>query len=206
MALHTVTNPIIQNALTLLRDRDSSLMQFRLACRQITPALILEASKCFTLKEIQIKTPMATCPGHEIEHPIVLIPILRAGLAMLDCAISLLPEAKLGYIGLERNRETARTSSYYENLPTIHGANVLILDPVIATGNSASYGLERVLEHTPKTISICCIIAATQGITHILDKFSQVNIYATAIDDGLNGDNHLVPGVGDFGDRFNSNI
>ncbi|MDR0351672.1 MAG: uracil phosphoribosyltransferase [Puniceicoccales bacterium] len=204
MALHIVTNPIIQNALTILRQENSPLLQFRQACHQITFGLILEASNRFSTKEINIKTPLAICQAQQIENPIAFIPILRAGLAMLNCAITLSPTAKIGYLGLQRNEKSGQISSYYENLPNINGTNVLILDPMVATGRSACKAMEIILQNSPKTISLCSIIVSQMGLKFISEKFDNVHIYSAAIDDNINAQKYIIPGLGDFGDRFNA--
>ncbi|MDR1457907.1 MAG: uracil phosphoribosyltransferase [Puniceicoccales bacterium] len=206
MALHIVSNPIIQNALATLRQETSPLIQFRQTCNQITFGLILEASNRFSTKEISIKTPLATCRAHSLENPVAFVPILRSGLAMLNCAINLVPDAKIGYLGLRRNEKNNQVSYYHESLPNINDTNVLILDPVLATGGSASRAIRRILQNNPKTLSLCCIIAASPGIKSILEKFDNIHIYSAAVDDNINPQKYITPGLGDFGDRFNATI
>jgi uracil phosphoribosyltransferase len=196
----------MQNALSLLRNVNSSLIQFRQACKQVTAGLVLDASNRFSTKDVIIKTPLATCKACRIENQVAFIPILRAGLAMLDCAIGLIPEAKIGYLGLQRDGKPTKTSPYYENLPSLDGANVMLLDPILATGNSAIQAIERILKKNPKTVTLCCIVVSSEGITHISEKFCDVHVYTVAIDDNINAKKYLVPGLGDFGDRFNATI
>jgi uracil phosphoribosyltransferase len=206
MSVTTVSNPIMEHALTTLRDENSSTQAFRVACKQVVPGLILEASKRFSTKIVSIETPVRKCQSKIIEDPIVVVPILRAGLAMLNDTVDLIPNVKIGYFGIQRNEATAEAQPYYQKLPNIKGANVIVVDPMLATGNTSVYTLKHILEYDPKTVTLVCIVSAPEGIKHVHSKFEKVDIVTAAIDECLNDKNYIVPGLGDYGDRFNGTV
>ena len=197
-----VEHPISKQALTILRDSESTINQFREACSQVVPVVLLEATKDIELKKKQIKTPLCETDGYTIKNDIVLIPILRAGISMLDSAIRFMPFAKVGYFGMQRDEKTAIASTYYQKLPNIKGADVILLDPMLATGGSAEYALSEISKLDPNSLSFCCIVSAPEGINRLAAKFPDVRIYTLAIDEKLDENAYIVPGLGDFGDRF----
>jgi uracil phosphoribosyltransferase len=203
MSVKVVKNPIIENALSVLRSKTSTPQEFRQAIKQIVPCLILKASKQFKTKEIEIATPLCKTKAKRIKNPIVFCPIHQSGLSMLNFALNFIPDSKVGYFGLQRNEITSEVSCYYEKLPNVQGANVIVLDPMLTTGITSSYAIERIKEHEASTICLVCIVASPEGIQHIKEEFENLSIITATIDSHLNEKKFIVPGLGDFGDRFN---
>ena len=197
-----VDHPIAKQSLTILRDETSTINQFREACQQAVPIVVLEATKNLPLKKTQIKTPLCETTGYAVQNDVVVIPILRAGISMLDPILKLMPFAKVGYFGMARDEETAIASTYYQKMPQIKGSDVILLDPMLATGGSAEYALQEIKKLEPRSLSFCCIVAAPEGLNRIAKDFPDVQIYTLAIDSHLNEHAYIVPGLGDFGDRF----
>lgn len=197
-----VEHPISQQALSVLRDSDSTMNQFREACAQVVPVVLLEATRDIELKKKQIKTPLCETEGYTIKNDLILVPILRAGISMLDPALKLMPFAKVGYFGMQRDEQTAIASTYYQKLPPVKGADVILLDPMLATGGSAEYALSEISKLGPRSLSFCCIVSAPEGLNRLSSKFPDVKIYTLAIDEKLDANAYIVPGLGDFGDRF----
>jgi uracil phosphoribosyltransferase len=164
--------------------------------------LFSEVFENLALKPMAIVTPLGNCEGKILANNVVLVPILRAGLALLTPALELLPEAAIGYFGLQRNGEKAAIECYYQKLPPTIGADVFILDPMLATGNSANFVIGALQKTQPKSINFVSIIAAPEGIRQLMDEFPAVNIFTVAMDKELDGKNFIVPGLGDFGNRF----
>jgi uracil phosphoribosyltransferase len=135
-------------------------------------------------------------------NEIVLIPILRAGISMVETALKFLPAARIGYIGMQRDEETAIASTYYKKLPQLDRAHVLLLDPMLATGGSADYAIQEIKKSNPKTLSFCCIVAALEGVARLNQKYPDLKIFCISLDERLNDKQYLVPGLGDFGDRY----
>jgi uracil phosphoribosyltransferase len=164
--------------------------------------VLYEVSKRFDTRPKTITTPIGEAVGSELARDIVIVPILRAGVAMVDTALRFLPFAKVGYFGLQRDEATALPSTYYQKLPPVKNAHVILLDPMLATGGSAQYALEEIHKLEPKTLSFCCIVAAPEGVGRLNEKYPQVDIYTIALDKQLNEQKYIVPGLGDFGDRY----
>jgi uracil phosphoribosyltransferase len=203
MSVKVVTNPIIEQALSVLRSKTSTPQKFRQAIKQVVPGLILEASKNFKTKEVEITTSLCETKTRTIENPIVFCPILPAGLSMLNCALDLIPDSKIGYFGLQQNEITGKISLYYEKLPDVKGANIIILDPIIATGETSSYAIERMKKYEVMTICLICIVASPEGIQHIKEKFGKLPIITAAIDSRLNKKKFNISGLSNFENRFN---
>jgi uracil phosphoribosyltransferase len=197
-----IDHPVANHALTILRDKTSTLAQFRSACQQVVPCVLYEVSKTFESKPKPIVTPICEMVGSELANDIIIVPILRAGVSMVDTSLSFLPFAKVGYFGLQRDEETAIPTTYYQKLPPVAGAHVILVDPMLATGGSAEYALDEISKLGPKTLSFCCIVAAPEGVIRLNDKYPQVDIYTIALDEKLNEKKYIVPGLGDFGDRY----
>jgi uracil phosphoribosyltransferase len=202
MSLKVVNHPVALHALTILRDKDSRLREFREACDQVVPVVLYAATKHFELRDKQIVTPICEMVGSEMANEVVLIPILRAGMAMVEPALKLLPFARVGYIGMQRDEKTAVASTYYKKLPSLTQAHVLLLDPMLATGGSADYAIQEIKKHNPKTLTFCCLVAAPEGIALLKEKYPDLKIFCTALDERLNDKKCIVPGLGDFGDRY----
>jgi uracil phosphoribosyltransferase len=200
--LHEIGHPVGLHALTILRDKTSTLQQFRDACAQVVPCVLFEATKSFELRPKQITTPLCAMSGFEMKNQVILVPVLRAGVSMVETALKFLPYARVGYFGLQRDERTAIASTYYQKLPPVAGGHVILLDPMLATGGSADYAIQEISKLKPKTISFCCIVAAPEGVRRLVAKYPRVHIYTIALDKELNEKKYIVPGLGDFGDRY----
>ena len=198
----TVTNPLVKRDLTILRDKYTEQEDFRRALKRLGCNLAIAISDKFELAEKDVLTPLEKTTGHEISKQITLIPILRAGLSMVDPFLDLIPEAKVGHIGLERNEETLQPASYYYKTPSdLDKGITIILDPMLATGGSASVAIDYIKDRGATNIIFACIVAAPRGVERINNYHPEVPIYATVLDRQLNDVGYIVPGLGDAGDR-----
>ena len=197
-------HPLIRHKLTHLRDKSTSSKEFRALVTEISALMCYEVTRDLPLEETEIETPVAAAKGSIIAgRGFALVPILRAGLGMLNGVLSIIPSAKTGLIGLQRSEETFEPESYYCKLPPdISERDILVLDPMLATGGSAVCAVETIKRHRPKIIKFICIIAAPEGIKCLSDAHGDVKIYCAALDDHLNGKGYIVPGLGDAGDRI----
>lgn len=197
-------NQIIQDGLGYLRNRKSDIKTFRYYAGRLIRILISESLNETDVEQYQVLTAFKKTAVKRIKSEFILLPILRAGIAMLESALELLPEAGVGFAGLVRDEKTALAREYYWKVPSIKGKTVLILDPMLATGGSILHVLKKLREinQTPKEIRIICVVAAPEGIEVIHKEFPEVRIYTASVDQGLNPKKFIVPGLGDFGDRF----
>jgi uracil phosphoribosyltransferase len=196
-------HPLIQHYLTILRDRSTPTAEFRRASSGITRVLMMEASKQLDLETLTVQTPLEATEGAEIALPVVLVPILRAGLGMLDVAMEIIPNSTVGYIGLERDESTAVASCYYSKVPDMNAAkHVFLLDPMLATGGSAAQSIERLKELGAQRITMVCIISAPEGVQVMETAYPDVDIITGVIDRELDENKYIRPGLGDFGDRL----
>ena len=206
MAVHLIDHPILQHQITLLRDKNTNMQQFRALVDNITLLLTFEITRDFELISKTVETPIQKTKGKILKkRSVVLVPILRAGLGMLYGALNLLPDASVAHIGLERDHETFKPRTYYHKLPpNLKSRYFIILDPMLATGGSMTRTLEFLVEHGADTskIKIMCLIAAPEGISTIEKKHPNIPIYVAAIDEKLNDKAYIVPGLGDAGDRL----
>ncbi|MFC1862547.1 uracil phosphoribosyltransferase [Thermodesulfobacteriota bacterium] len=201
--IHIIDHPILKHSLTILRDKNTQSGVFRRHTAIVSQIMIMEATKELPVDDVSIKTPLAPMQGYSIKKSIVFVPVLRAGLSMLTPAQDFLPWAPVGFIGLERDEETAVAREYYQKFPQgLKDKLVLVLDPMLATGGSLSDTISALEGKGAKTISAVCIVAAPEGIRHIQDKHPKVNIYVAAVDSHLNEKKFIYPGLGDFGDRY----
>jgi uracil phosphoribosyltransferase len=202
MQIEVVQHPLVKHILTRLRDASTEPAQFRALARQLTLLLAVEATRDLPVREHTVQTPLETTQGHSLAQPIVAVPILRAGLGMLEAITELFTEVRVGYIGLERDETTAVARAYYCKLPPIGASRVLLLDPMLATGGSAAQAIEVLLKAGAQDIVHICVVAAPEGVRLLNERFPQVRIVAASIDRGLNDRKFIVPGLGDFGDRL----
>jgi uracil phosphoribosyltransferase len=202
MQIEVVQHPLVKHILTRLRDASTEPAQFRALARQLTLLLAVEATRDLPVREHTVQTPLETTQGHSLAQPIVTVPILRAGLGMLEAITELFTEVRVGYIGLERDEATAIARAYYCKLPPIGASRVLLLDPMLATGGSAAQAIEVLLKAGAQDIVHVCVVAAPEGVRLLNERFPQVRIVAASIDRGLNDRKFIVPGLGDFGDRL----
>lgn len=200
--LTVVDHPLAQHLLTSLRDRDTPPAVFRALTRRLTLVLILEATRDLRVEPHALSTPLEETEGRRLSSDLVAIPILRAGLGMLEAVTDTFPGVSVGYIGLERDERTLQPSSYYEKLPPLDGQQVLLLDPMLATGGSAVRASASILSREPASLRMVCVVAAPEGIRAMEEAHPQVPIYAAALDRELNDRGYILPGLGDFGDRL----
>jgi uracil phosphoribosyltransferase len=202
MQIEVVHHPLVKHILTRLRDATTEPAQFRALARQLTLLLAVEATRDLPLREQPVQTPLEPTQGHSLAQPIVAVPILRAGLGMLEAITELFTEVRVGYIGLERDEATAIARAYYCKLPPIGASRVLLLDPMLATGGSAAQAVEVLLKAGAQDIVHICVVAAPEGMRLLNERFPKVRIVAASIDRGLNDRKFILPGLGDFGDRL----
>lgn len=201
--VHVMNHPLIAHKITMLRDETTCVKDFRALINEITLLEGYEATKDLILTDCTVKTPICEAPGHLIDKQVAIVPILRAGLGMVDALVDLIPAAKVGHIGLYRDHETAEPVEYYCKLPSdIHDRQVLVLDPMLATGGSSAAAIDFIKQHGAVKIKLMCIIGAPEGIEYIRKKHPDVDIYLAALDERLNEHKYIVPGLGDAGDRL----
>ena len=197
-----VDHPLAQHLLAELRAVETEPERFRHLSRRLGTVLALEATRGLSTKATQITTPLTEMEARTLDRPVVAVPILRAGLGLLETVTDLLPEVRVGYAGLERDEETLQPTSYYLKVPELRDASVLLLDPMLATGGSAAFAVGLLKEHGATDIQLVCVVAAPEGIKRLLDEHPDVRVVTAAVDDGLNDLGYIVPGLGDFGDRL----
>lgn len=202
MALTVVDHPLAGHLLTSLRDRQTPPSVFRTLTKRLTTVLVLEATRDLPTRSFPVETPLERMEGARLSSGIVAIPILRAGLGMLESVTDLFPEVSVGYIGLERDERTLRPTSYYEKLPPMEGKQALLLDPMLATGGSAARACASIEARGPTSLRMVCVVAAPEGVKALEEAHPQVDVYTAALDRQLNDRGYILPGLGDFGDRL----
>lgn len=204
MEVIELKHPLISHKLSILRDKKTGTKEFRELVSEISTMLCYEALKDASLEEVEVETPICKTKGFRLnEDNYAFIPILRAGTGMLDGLINILPNAKIGHIGMYRNEETLKPVRYYYKAPKdIENREVIILDPMLATGGSGVDAITALKESGAKKIKFLCIIAAPEGIRKIQAEYPDVQIYCATIDEKLNDVGYIVPGLGDAGDRI----
>ena len=202
-AVTVVDHPLVAAALSILRAKQTTPETFRRHLRNTSVLLYHEASRCWETRSTEVETPLATCAGAVLAKPIVLVPILRAGLGMLDGIQQAAPDAAIGHIGLYRDAETLRPVSYYNRIPTnVAAAEVLLLDPMLATGNSACEAASILKAQGAGRIQLLCIVACPAGIEQFHREHPDTAIVTATIDPELSDHGYIVPGLGDAGDRY----
>ena len=201
--MHVVDHPVVHDALTTLRDATTPPEVFRRMAVRISLLLASEATRDVPAEAVSVNTPLGEARGRRVKAGVVVVPVLRAGLGMLDAVLELLPNARVGHIGLQRDELTAVASQYYSKLPRdLSGSYVLIIDPMLATGGSAVAALDMLRHAGATEIRMICIVAAPEGIALVEQRHPNVHIFTPVIDHGLNEHKFIVPGLGDFGDRL----
>jgi uracil phosphoribosyltransferase len=202
--IHVINHPLVQHKLTLLRQKQLSTSSFRNLVSEISVLLAYEVTRDLPLIETEVETPMAKARGALLEgKKIVLIAILRAGTGIVDGMLRILPSARVGHIGIYRDPETLGAVEYYHKMPgEMSGRDVILADPLLATGNSAIAAVERVKNAQPRSIRFVCLVAAREGVASFHESHPDVPIYAAAVDDHLDEHGYIVPGLGDAGDRL----
>ena len=202
MTLHHVEHPLIEEVLAELRDESTPPERFRLLSTRLTTLLAFDASRDLPTRRATVTTPLEQTDVKRLDANVVLVPVLRAGMGMLEVMLSVFPTASVGYVGLERDESTAVARQYYRKLPDLDGAYVILLDPMLATGGSASAAVKLLKEAGATEIRLLCVVAAPEGVALLEDEHPDVDVYAAAVDRGLNEQKYIVPGLGDYGDRL----
>lgn len=198
-----ITHPCVQHKLALIRDINTGHKEFRELATEITMFVCYEALKSISVKEVEVETPVSKTKCHKIDEDIVVIPILRAGVGMLDGILSLVPSARVGFVGLYRDEETKEPVTYYERMPQqIREGICIVIDPMLATGGSTVAAIDLLKSQGARNIVVVCIVTCPEGIERVEKAHPDVRIYAASIDRGLNEKKYIVPGLGDAGDRL----
>lgn len=200
--LHLLDHPLARHALTRLRDRTTPPAEFRVLAHHLGLLLALQATRDLPTREHTVQTPLESFAGHRLDRGLVIVPILRAGLGMVQPYTELFPDVSVGYVGLERDHATAIARSYYCKLPPLAGKRVLCLDPMLATGGSAVQALDLLRAQGAEDLSLVVIVAAPKGVSTVAQTHPQVPIHTAALDRELNPVKYILPGLGDFGDRL----
>jgi uracil phosphoribosyltransferase len=201
--VHVVEHPLVHDALVRLRDASTPPEEFRRMAVRISLLLAAEATRDVPTEPVDVATPLERAPGRRVSTDVVVVPVLRAGLGMLDAVLQLLPRARVGHIGLQRDEATAVASQYYARLPAdLATSYVLMIDPMLATGGSAVAALDLLRRAGVRRARMICIVAAPEGIALVESRHPDVEIFTPAVDSGLNAHRFIVPGLGDFGDRL----
>jgi uracil phosphoribosyltransferase len=201
--LHIVDGPLARQKLKVLRDENTRTPEFRQAMKELALIVVAEATHSMPTNTVRVRTPLAETEVEEIAGPVCLVPVLRAGLGMLEGALALLPDATVGFMGLQRDEETAEPVEYYVNLPrNLEEYLVLVLDPMLATGGSLSATLGKLKEYGARWISCLHAVAAAPGVERVTKEHPDANFYTAAVDPELDERAFIVPGLGDAGDRL----
>jgi uracil phosphoribosyltransferase len=200
--LHLLNHPLCSHIVTHLRDRTTNPVTFRTLTYQISVMLAIEATRQLPTRPSFIETPLESHEGRVLAQVLVIVPILRAGIGMVQPFTDLFPDVQVGYVGLERNHETAIARNYYHKLPSLEQKQVLLLDPMLATGGSAVQAIQLLKVSGAQNCAIACVVAAPEGIKAVEAIDEQIDIYAAAVDRELNDKKYILPGLGDFGDRL----
>ena len=203
MPLHLVEHPLVHDALATLRDAATSRDLFRRMAFRISLLLAAEATRDIPSEPVTVPTPLAPAEGRRVTIDVVVVPVLRAGLGMLEAVLALIPSARVGHIGLQRDELTAVASQYYSKLPaSLDGSFVLMIDPMLATGGSAVAALDLLRHAGARRVHMVCIVAAPEGVALLERHHPDVHIFTPVVDQCLNAHKFIVPGLGDFGDRL----
>jgi uracil phosphoribosyltransferase len=198
-----ITHPLVQHNLARLRDRQTQPQEFRRLLGEIAALMIYEATRSFGVKPLKVQTPLEPARGFQLEREIVLVPVLRAGLGMLDSILQLIPHALVGFIGLKREETTLRAMFYHKSFPKNLGRlEVILIDPMLATGGSAVAALDLLVEQGAKHIRLVNLVAAPEGIRRVRENYPRLPIFTAAVDRQLNEKGYILPGLGDAGDRL----
>ena len=203
MALHLIDHPLVQHKLSLMRDKNTSTMKFRKLLKEISMFMGYEITRDFPLTYEEIETPLMKMNAPKISgKKVVIAPILRAGLGMVDGLTTLMPSARIGHIGMYRDEETCQPVFYYYKMPANKERLVIVTDPMLATGGSAIDAINRLKEDGYTSIRLMSLVASPQGVKAVQEKHPDVDIFLAALDEGLNEKNYILPGLGDAGDRI----
>ena len=200
--LTVLDHPLAGDLLTRLRDKDTGPADYRSLTRRLGRLLVIEATRDLPTRAREVDTPLERFEGSELATGLVAIPVLRAGLGLLDAVVDLYPDAVVGYLGMERDEDTHEPRDYYAKLPPLQGRRALVVDPMLATGGSGSAAVRYVKEAGGRDIVFVCVVAAPEGVARMQAEHPDVPVIAAALDRQLNEHAYIVPGLGDFGDRL----
>ena len=196
-------HPLIEHKLAILRNRDTDNKHFRKTLNELSYLLVYEITRDLALQPVRIQTPLAPCDAQQLAEQVLLVPILRAGLGMVDGILDLIPSAKVGHVGVYRDEQTLRPVEYYCKLPPgAEAMRVFLLDPMLATGGSLAYAIDRLKERGIRQITVVSVIAAPEGLAALHAAHPDVTIYTAMLDQRLNEHGYILPGLGDCGDRL----
>ena len=203
MALHIIDHPLVQHKLSIMRRKETSTTEFRTLLREIAMFMGYEVTRDFPIEYEEIETPLMKMNAPKIAgKKVVIAPILRAGLGMVDGLLSLIPAARVGHIGMYRDEEPCQPVFYYYKMPAEKDRLVIVTDPMLATGGSAIDAIRRLKEDGYTSIRLMCLVASPQGVKAVSEAYPDVEIFLAALDEGLNEKNYILPGLGDAGDRI----
>ncbi|MGI8967020.1 MAG: uracil phosphoribosyltransferase [Limisphaerales bacterium] len=198
-----IQHPLVQHNLTRLRDEQTGPQEFRRVLSEVAALMVYEATRSFATEPLTVQTPLEKTRGCDLKREVILVPILRAGLGMLDAILQLIPHARVGFIGLKREEKTLRATAYHKSLPhDLSDFEILLIDPMLATGGSTIAALNLLLERKAKHIRLVNLVGAPEGIKLVQKKFPKIPIFIAAIDRELNNKGYILPGLGDAGDRL----
>ena len=198
-----ITHPLVQHNLTRLRDKRTGPQEFRRVLSEVAALMLYEATRSFAVSPVAVTTPLAAARGCRLQREVVLVPVLRAGLGMLDSILQLIPHARVGFIGLKREETTLRATSYHKSLPPdLSRFEVILIDPMLATGGSAVAAMDLLTELVAKRLRMVNLVAAPEGIRRVQSHYRNLPIFTAAVDRKLNEKGYIIPGLGDAGDRL----
>jgi uracil phosphoribosyltransferase len=198
-----ITHPLVQHNLTRLRDKRTGPQEFRRVLSEVAALMLYEATRSFAVSPVAVTTPLAAARGCRLQREVVLVPVLCAGLGMLDSILQLIPHARVGFIGLKREETTLRATSYHKSLPPdLSRFEVILIDPMLATGGSAVAAMDLLTELGAKRVRMVNLVAAPEGIRHVQSHYPNLPIFTAAVDRKLNEKGYIIPGLGDAGDRL----
>ncbi|NBR85302.1 MAG: uracil phosphoribosyltransferase [Verrucomicrobia bacterium] len=201
--LTVITHPLIQQNLTRLRDQATQPEEFRRALGEVAALMVYEATRTFATERVTVQTPLEKTRGVKLRREVLLVPVLRAGLGMLDPILRVIPHARVGFIGLKRNEHTLEAMTYHKSLPEdLSGFEIILMDPMLATGGSAVSALDLMAERKARRVRLVSLLAAPEGIKFVNAHYPAVPIFTAALDRKLNDKGYIVPGLGDAGDRL----
>ena len=203
MALHLINHPLVQHKLSIMRRKETSTIKFRKLLKEISMFMGYEVTRDFPVTYEEIETPLMKMNAPKISgKKVVIAPILRAGLGMVDGLLELIPSARVGHIGMYRDEETCKPVFYYYKMPADKDRMVIVTDPMLATGGSACDAITRLKDDGYKSIRLMCLVASPQGVKAVNEMHPDVDIYLASLDEGMNDKNYILPGLGDAGDRI----
>ncbi len=201
--LHILEHPLIQQKLFYIRDKRTNNLHFRTMLNEISGLMVYEVTRNMPVRPRELETPLEKTTGYVLAKPVTLVPILRAGLAMSDGILNLIPHARVGHLGLYRDKETLKPIEYYRKFPAdIADSEIIVIDPMLATGGSASAALDFVKDTGGTSITFVCLVAAPEGVRYLEEHHPDIPVYTAALDRELNAHKYILPGLGDAGDRI----